>query len=77
MDYIVKREERMMILPCECGEYPIFKHPNDGWTDTWLICPNCGKQTVNTGGFDYAHEIPLEEAKKTAISLWNKRELMT
>lgn len=76
MEYIVRSEERISVLPCECGAYPIFEHPNNGWTDTWLKCPNCGKQTYNTGGFHYAREIPLEEAKKAAISLWNKRNLM-
>ena len=44
MEYIVRSEERISVLPCECGAYPIFEHPNNGWTDTWL------KNTIDNGG---------------------------
>lgn len=74
MEYIVSREKRINVLPCECGTYPIFEYLNYGGTDVWLKCPNCGKQTYNTGGFHYAMEIPLEDAKISAIYDWNNKK---
>lgn len=76
MEYIVRSEKRTEVLPCECGTYPTFEHPYDGYTDTWLRCPNCGKRTYNTGGFHYASEIPLERAEMDAITAWNNGDFM-
>lgn len=57
---------------CICGEFPALIIPDDHYTDCWLKCPKCGRRTENTGGYWYAHEIPLQEAKQKAIELWNK-----
>lgn len=73
MRLIIQEEKSLEIIPCECGEYPKFKHI-DYYTDTLLECPNCGKHTRNTGGYHYASEIPLKQAKEDAIKAWNNRE---
>lgn len=44
MRLIIQEEKSLEVIPCECGEYPKFKHI-DYYTDTWLECPNCGKHT--------------------------------
>lgn len=74
MKLTIREKEEMDILPCECGEYPEFKHIDYCHTDTWLQCPKCGNQTWNTGGYHYAYEISMEEAKRNAIIAWNNRE---
>ena len=45
MKLIRQEKKEMNILPCDCGEYPEFKHIDYCHTDTWLQCPKCGKQT--------------------------------
>lgn len=74
MDMIIRERETMNVKPCSCGAYPKFVYLNFGWTDTWLQCPMCGKKTSNTGGYHYAMEIPIEEAKRDAVIEWNKME---
>ncbi len=71
---LFKNKKSLEIIPCECGEYPIFIQPKDHYTDIWLECPKCKKRTYNTGGYDYAMEIPLSVAKKDAIKAWNNKE---
>ena len=68
----IREREEMNVNPCSCGEYPKFVQRDTHYTDVWLECPKCGKRTSNTGGYHYATEIPLEEAKKDAIIEWNK-----
>lgn len=68
----IRERETMDIKVCSCGAYPVFVKPEDCYTDIWLECPKCGKQTKNTGGYNYGYEIPLEEAKRDAIREWNK-----
>ena len=77
MEYIVRSEKRMNVLPCKCGEYPEFVQPDYYYTDVWLECPKCGKQTKNTGGYNYGYEIPLEKAKLAAINDWNNKKFST
>lgn len=72
---IIKNQEEMYVKPCSCGTYPEFIQPHDHYTDIWLECPTCGRQTTNTGGYHYAEEIPLNVAKRHAIIEWNKENI--
>lgn len=74
MKLVIQEREELEIVPCDCGSYPEFIYPNWGYTDVWLECPKCGKRTWNTGGFHYAMEIPLQEAKLAAVNAWNNKE---
>lgn len=76
MKLTIREKKEMNVLPCECGTYPIFKHLDYYSTDTWLECPKCGKRTWNTGGYHYASEIPINQAKEAAIMAWNNRKFM-
>ena len=76
MKLIIQEEKSLEIIPCECGEYPRFKRLFDYHTDIWLECPKCGKHTKNTGGYHYASEIPLKDAKEDAIKEWNNKKYM-
>lgn len=74
--YITIREAEVCeIQPCICGEFPDFEMPDDYHTDCWLRCPKCGRRTDNTGGYLYASEIPLQNAKQKAVELWNSGEI--
>ena len=73
-NYIINNVETINIKPCECGEYPEFIIPNYHYTDCWLKCNKCGKQTYNAGGYHYASEIPLLSAKRTAVDWWNSNK---
>jgi Fe-S-cluster containining protein len=68
----IREREIMDVKPCSCGTYPKFVQPDYYYTDIWLKCPKCGKETKNTGGYNYGYEIPLEQAKRDAIIEWNK-----
>jgi hypothetical protein len=71
MKYAI-RNETIDIKPCLCGSYPDFMVPDPNYTDCWLKCPKCGRSTKNTGGYNYAEEIPLHEAQREAAKLWNE-----
>ena len=72
MLFTIREPEIMDVKPCSCGAYPEFVQPEYCYTDIWLECPICGKQTKNTGGYHYAEEIPLERAKRDAVIEWNR-----
>ena len=75
MKIIVQNLEEKEILPCDrCGCYPVFIQPQIEYTDIWLECPVCGRQTRNTGGFHYAMEISLKDAKRDAVNDWNNKK---
>ena len=72
MNFILRREEKMLANTCICGTEPEIIEPNDHYSDCWLKCPKCGLRTRNTGGFHYAEEISVEQARRSAISEWNQ-----
>ena len=72
---VIQSQKTRNIKSCECGYYPRFVRLSPYYSDIWLECPNCGKRTVNTGGFHYAMEIPIEDAKEVAVIKWNNGEL--
>ena len=75
MKVVIQNYETLELTPCDkCGCYPEFIQPDYYYTDVWLECPICGKQTYNTGGFHYATEIPLKEAKRRAVMDWNNKK---
>lgn len=73
MQFVIRRreEERMTAVKCICGSEPEMVEPNMNYSDCWLQCPKCGLRTKNTGGFEYAHEIPVDEARRAAVYSWN------
>lgn len=74
MEIVIQPSKTRDIKPCTCGHYPRFVRLDPYHTDVWLQCPNCGKQTQNTGGFHYAMEIKYEDAKEKAVEKWNNGE---
>ena len=70
-DYIISNEV-VSIQACDCGFYPEFIRPDPYYTHLWLECPNCHKKTMNTGGFWFAQEICLFDAKIKAAKNWNE-----
>ncbi len=74
MNITIRDRETAELNPCDCGQYPKFHQLDMNYTDLWLVCPNCGKRTANTGGYHYVSEIPLHTAKRNAIIAWNKGE---
>ena len=70
MNYIVTQPEQgAWVKMCKCGKFPNIIQPNYDYTDLWLQC-ECGRRTINTGGFHYAREIPRYEALEKAVALW-------
>ena len=51
MNIYICQSKTKKIEPCSCGYFPVFNRVDDYHTDVWLQCPNCGKQTENTGGY--------------------------
>lgn len=74
IELVIRQQKSLEVKPCKCGAYPTFEQPDYYYTDVWLKCPNCGRSTWNTGGYQYAMEIPLETAKANAIIAWNNGE---
>ena len=71
---IIQNQRTMEIKPCICGSYPEFIQPDYYYTDTWLKC-RCGRRTKNTGGFEYASEIPERIARESAVIEWNENKV--
>lgn len=74
MKLIIHEQYELDVIPCDCCAYTQFIHLDAYHTDTWLECPKCGRRTWNTGGYHYASEIPLKDAKEAAIKAWNNKE---
>ena len=64
--------ESIDIPNCICGSEPKLVIPDSNYTDCWIECSRCGLQTHNTGGYHYAMEIPIDEAKRNATIAWRQ-----